>query len=63
VTTHKRGTAYALRYADGTDLARRYPEPAGRFRTREEAERLRALCVNAEHIEVVELRLRPRGKP
>jgi hypothetical protein len=55
---------YALQYRAGSDLARRFPEPTrARFATREEAERLRALCVNAEHIEVVELKLRPRGTP
>jgi hypothetical protein len=53
---------FALRYTG--DLARRFPEPTrARFATREEAERMRALCVNAERIEVVELKLRPRGKP
>ena len=47
---------FALRYIPGTSLAHRFPGVArGRFRTRAEAERVRAACVNAEHIEVVDL--------
>ena len=47
---------FALRYTPGTNLARRFPGVArGRFRTRAEAERVRAACVNAAHIEVVDL--------
>lgn len=47
---------FALRYTSGTSLARMSPAIArGRFRTRAEAERVRAACVNAEHIEVVDL--------
>ena len=47
---------YALRYIPGTSLAHRFPGVGrGRFRTRAEAERVRAACVNAAHIEVVDL--------
>jgi hypothetical protein len=48
---------YAIRYTPGTDLARRYPElPRARYKSREDAERVRGHCVNAEHMEVVDVR-------
>lgn len=48
---------YTIRYTPGSDLAIRFPEvPRGRFPTREVAERVRAACVNAEHMEVVDIR-------
>ena len=48
---------YALRYRPGTLLAARFPGiPRGRYRTVEEAENVRQHCVNAEHMEVVDIR-------
>lgn len=56
--SHKRITyVYALRYTPGTDLARRFPrQPEGRFKTTDEAERVRAACPNASDIEVIDVR-------
>ena len=46
---------YALRYTPGSELARRTPETgAGRF-TLAEAERVRAACVHASEIEIVDV--------
>lgn len=48
---------FGLRYIPGTRLARRYPGLArGQFKTPEIAERVRQACVNAEQIEVVDVR-------
>lgn len=48
---------WAIRYRPGTDLARRFPgTPRGRFPTQEVAERIRAACANAEHMEVINVR-------
>lgn len=47
---------FALRYKPGTWLGERYPEPSRtRWRTAEAADALRLACINAEHIEVVEV--------
>lgn len=51
-------TAFILRYTPGTDLARRfpltrYPWRGKPFATREDAEALRVLMANADHIETV----------
>lgn len=55
---HRRSTyGYALRYTPGTDLARRFPAPPrGRFRSRDEAERIRAACPNADRMQVIDVR-------
>lgn len=48
---------FALRYIPGSRLAARFPGIArGRFRTRREAENVRAACKNADQIEVVDVR-------
>lgn len=48
---------FALAYRPGTDLARRSPGPQrGRFRSAEEAERVRAACANGEQMEVIDIR-------
>jgi len=46
---------YAIRYKPGTDLARRFPNPSHPFKTRETAEAVRHYCINAEHMETVEV--------
>lgn len=45
---------YRLRYRRDTPLGRRFPESAGWFETREAADQFRRLCVNGDHMEVVE---------
>lgn len=52
-------SGYILRYRPDTDLGRRfpltrYPWRGPAYSTRELAEEIRALCINAEHIEVIE---------
>lgn len=53
-------SGFILRYRPDTVLGKRFPltrypwcSPA--YPTRERAEEIRALCINAEHIEVVEV--------
>jgi len=49
-------TRFAIRYAPGTDLARRWPAPTlTTWATREEAEDKRRPCINSEHMEIVEV--------
>lgn len=49
-------TKYGIRYRPGTDLARRFPHPhifAPPVTDRAQADNIRSLCANAEHMEVV----------
>lgn len=46
---------YALRYREGTDLARRYPESTAAYDDRGFLEAIQAACPNAEHMEIVEV--------
>ena len=53
-------SVYILRYKPDSSLGQRfpltkYPWRGPGFPTRERAEELRALCINAEHIEVIEM--------
>lgn len=46
---------YAIRYREGTDLARRFPEPTAAYDDRGFLEAIRDACANAEHMEIVEV--------
>lgn len=50
------GTAFAIRYRHGTDLADRWPEPSeSSWPTRQEAETALRQCFNAASMEVIEI--------
>lgn len=46
---------YALRYREGTDLARRYPEPTAAYDDRGFLEAIQDACPNAAHMEIFEV--------
>lgn len=46
---------YAIRYREGTDLARRYPEPTAAYDDKGFLEAIVTACINAKHMEIVEV--------
>jgi len=50
---------FVIRYRPDTDLGRRFSGTSPEYDSREEAERLRRACHNAESMEVVEIGEKP----
>lgn len=46
---------WAIRYREGTDLARRFPEPTAAYDDRDFLEAVRDACANRDHMEIVEV--------
>lgn len=47
--------SYVIRYRLGSDLGRRFTGHSAPYSDREQAERLRLACLNAEAMEVIEV--------